>query len=50
MNLFYKNYATAHKAIHIAKSLRIQQHKPKLVNEYVFANANEKETRAYNNS
>lgn len=50
MNPFYKNYATAHKAIHIAKSLKIQQQKPILVNKYVFANANEKEARAYNNT
>jgi hypothetical protein len=33
-----------HKAIHIAKSLKIQQHKPKLVNKYVFTNATEKES------
>lgn len=33
-----------HKDIHIAKSLKIQQHKPKLVNKYVFANATEKES------
>ena len=31
-----------HKAIHIAKSLKNQPHKPKLVNKYVFANAQEK--------
>lgn len=31
-----------HKAIHIAKSLKSQPHEPKLVNKYVFANAQEK--------
>lgn len=28
-----------HKAIHIAKSLKSQPYKPKLVNKYLFANA-----------
>ena len=31
-----------HKAIHIAKSLKNQPQEPKLVNKYVFANAQEK--------
>lgn len=40
-----------HKAIHIAKSLKSQPHKPKLVKEYVFANAlqSERKQRKPNN-
>jgi len=41
-----------HKAIHIAKSLKSQPHEPKLVKEYVFANAekqNENKARKHNN-
>lgn len=47
MNPFYNN-AIAQKAIHIVKSLKNPQHKSKLVNKYVFANATEKEAQAYN--